>query len=259
MTKSGCFSRSPAPSPATRTSPRALDDAKRSGITSSGPGVGVGSSRNVLTPFERAFLERLFGSVRGFYLSGGGALGLHFGHRRSLDLDLFTRDDGSFRAALASLPVIAAALGARVEIMTDAPAFRRVLLTSRGGETVRVDLVLDMTERVGPPPSDLDGFPVDPAAEILANKLCAILGRSEPRDLVDLFFLEKTGHRIVDAVPAARHKDAGLTPGQLAWAISQVPLDRLPDGLLAPVSLDELRAFRARLLDVLERLSFPGQ
>src|SRR3990172_5827020 len=108
MTKSGCFSRSPAPSPATRTSPRALDDAKRSGITSSGPGVGVGSSRNVLTPFERAFLERLFGSVRGFYLSGGGALGLHFGHRRSLDLHLFTSNDGSFRAPLASLPAIAA-------------------------------------------------------------------------------------------------------------------------------------------------------
>src|SRR3970282_874397 len=167
MTKSGCFSRSPAPSPATRTSPRALDDAKRSGITSSGPGVGVGSSRNVLTPFERAFLERLFGSVRGFYLSGGGALGLHFGHRRSLDLDLFTSDDGSFRAALASLPLIGPALGARVKIWTNAPAFRRVLLTSREGETVRIDLILDMTERAGPPPSDRDGLPLDPPEEIL--------------------------------------------------------------------------------------------
>ena len=217
------------------------------------------SFRNVLTPFERSFLERLFASVRGFYLSGGSALGLYFGHRRSLDLDLFTSDDGSFRAALASLSVIAAALGARVEILTDAPAFRRVLLTSRDGETVRVDLILDMTERVGPAPSDRDGLPLDPPVEILANKLYAILGRSEPRDLVDLFYLEKAGYRIVDALPAARRKDAGLTPGQLAWAISQVPLDRLPDGLLAPLSLDELRAFRARLLDTLEHLSFPGK
>lgn len=215
------------------------------------------SFRNVLTPFERSFLERLFASVHGFHLSGGGALGLHFGHRRSLDLDLFTGDEGSFRAALASLPVIAAALGARVEILTDAPAFRRVLLTSREHETVRVDLILDMTERVGPPPSDRDGLLLDPPEEILANKLCAILGRSEPRDLVDLFYLEKAGHRIIDAVPAARRKDAGLTPGQLAWAISQVPLDRLPEGLLAPLPLDELRAFRARLLGALERLSFP--
>jgi len=216
------------------------------------------SFHNVLTPFERAFLEQLFASVRGVYLSGGGALGLHLGHRRSLDLDLFTRDDGAFRAVLASLPVIAGAVGGRVEILTDAPAFRRVLLTSREGETVRVDLVLDTTERAGPPPADRNGLPLDPLEEILANKLCAILGRSEPRDLVDLFFLDKAGHRVFDALPAARRKDAGLTPAQLAWAISQVPLDRVPDGLLAPVSLDELRAFRARLLDTLERLSFPG-
>lgn len=216
------------------------------------------SFRNVLTPLEQAFLDQLFASVRGFYLSGGGALALHLGHRRSLDLDLFTRDAGSFRAVLASLPVIAGAVGARVEILTDAPAFRRVLLTNREGETVRVDLVLDTTERVGPPPADTDGLPLDPPEEILANKLCAILGRSEPRDLVDLFCLDKAGHLVLDAVPTARRKDAGLTPAQLAWAISQVPLDRLPDGLLVPVSLDELRAFRARLLAALERLSFPG-
>jgi hypothetical protein len=215
------------------------------------------SSRSVLSAFQRAFLGRLFSSVHGFYLSGGGALALHFGHRRSLDLDLFTRDETAFRAGCASLPAIAADLGARTEILTDAPAFRRVLLTSPEGETARLDLVVETAERVGPGPVDLDGLPVDPPEELLANKLCAILGRSEPRDLVDLFFLEKAGLRALDALPAARRKDAGLTPAQLAWAISQVPLDRLPEGLLVPRSLDELRAFRERLRDALERLSFP--
>jgi len=122
---------------------------------------------------------------------------------------------------------------------------------------VRVDLVLETAERVGPPPTERDGLSLDPPEEILANKLCAILGRSEPRDLVDLFYLEKAGHRILAALPAARRKDAGLTPAQLAWAVSQVPLDRLPDGLLAPLPLDELRAFRNRLLEALERLSYP--
>jgi len=48
-----------------------------------------------------------------------------------------------------------------------------------------------------------------------------------------------------------------LTPGLLAWAIAQVPPDRLPDGLVAPVTLDELRTFRARLAVALERLSCP--
>jgi len=215
-------------------------------------------SGNVLTPFERAFLASLFSSVSGFYLSGGGALALHLGHRRSLDLDLFTTDEGAFRAAIASLPAIAGQLGGRIEILTDAPAFRRVLLTSREGEAVRLDLVVDSAERVGPPPIDAEGLRLDPPEEILANKLCSILGRSEPRDLVDLFCLEQAGHDVLAALPAARRKDAGLTPGQLAWAISQVPLDRPLDGLLAPVSLDALRAFQVRLRDALERLSFPA-
>jgi hypothetical protein len=119
--------------------------------------------------------------------------------------------------------------------------------------------VLDTAERVGPPPADVQRVRVDPLEEILANKICAILGRSEPRDLVDLFFLEKAGHRVTDALPAARRKDGGLTPAQLAWSIAQVNLDRMPEGLLAPLSLEELRTFRTRLVEGLERLSFPSQ
>ena len=173
-------------------------------------------------------------------------------------VDLFTSDEVAFRAALVSVPIIAGQLGGRVEILTDAPAFRRVLLTSREGEAVRLDLVVDGAERVGPPPIDAEGLRLDPPEEILANKLCAMLGRSEPRDLVDLFCLERAGHDILAALPAARRKDAGMTPGQLAWALSQVSLDRPLDGMLTPVSLEELRAFRARLRDALERLSFPA-
>lgn len=216
------------------------------------------SSAKVLGDFEQAFLRRLFASIGRIHLSGGSALGIHLGHRRSLDLDLFTTDDATFAAARASLSVIAAALGARIEILTDGPAFRRVLLSGPAGQTLRVDLVLDTTERIGGPPVESHGLRVDPLPELLLNKICAILGRSEPRDLVDLFFLERAGFRILDAVADARRKDAGLTPALLAWAISEVPLDRLPDGLLVPVSLDDLRRFRARLVEALERLSFPG-
>jgi hypothetical protein len=217
----------------------------------------MASSGSALTPFGRAFLDRFFAAVRGFYLSGGSALAVHLGHRRSLDLDLFTADEGAFRAALASLPLIAAAVGGRLEILTDAPAFRRLLLTGPDGEALRLDLVLDTSERVGPRPAEVAGIWLDPPEEIVVNKICAILGRSELRDLVDLFFLETSGYRVLDALDAARRKDAGLTPAQLAWAISQVSLDRLPDGLLLPLSPDELRAFRARLVAELERLSFP--
>ena len=215
------------------------------------------SSPSALTAFERRFLERFFAAVRGFYLTGGGALALHLGHRRSLALDLFTTDEAAFRAAVVSLPVIASELGGRAEVLTDAPAFRRVLLVGPDGETVRVDLVRDVAERAGPPPRETSGLWLDPPEEIVVNKVCAIVGRSELRDLVDLFCLERAGYRVLDVLDAARRKDPGVTPANLAWAIAQVRLDRLPEGLLVAVSLEELRRFTAGLLGDLERLSFP--
>jgi hypothetical protein len=216
------------------------------------------SSASRLTPFERSLLEPLLSSIPGLYLSGGAALAVHLGHRRSLDLDLFADDDLAFQAALASLPVVATRLGARLEILTDAPGFRRALVTGPHGETLRVDLVRETAERTGPAPVEADGLRLDPPEEIVVNKLCAVLGRSEPRDLVDLYFLERAGHPALAALDSARRKDAGLTPALLAWAITQVPLDRLPDGIVAPVSLDDLSAYRARLVEALERLAFPS-
>ncbi len=216
----------------------------------------MGSSDNPLTPLEMAFLERIFASVPGVRLSGGGALAVHLGHRRSLDLDLFVQEESGFRALLASLPAIATAVDGRLEILTDAPAFRRVLLTAPGGETVRVDILWDAGLSARPLKSG--GLRIDPPEEILINKVCAILGRSELRDLVDLFFLERAGHRALDALEAAKSRDAGLTPAGLAWAIGQVPLDRLPEGLLTPLTLDELRRFRDRLVKALQHLAFPG-
>lgn len=217
------------------------------------------SSRSPLTPFERAFLRQFFASVRGFYLTGGAALGIHLGHRRSIDLDLFTTEEEAFQAAGVSLPVIAAALRGHVEILRDAPAFRRTLLSGPEGDTVRVDLVRDTASRAGPPPVEVAGIWVDPPREILVNKICTILGRSELRDLVDLFFLERAGYGVLDALEAARRKDPGLTPAQLAWAIMQVTLDRVPEGMLVPLSLEELRAFATRLASDLERRAFPAR
>lgn len=102
----------------------------------------------------------------------------------------------------------------------------------------------------------LNGIRVDPPEEILANKLCALLSRSEIRDLVDVRALEIAGYRVDDALPAATAKDSGLTPAQLSWVLSQIKLgdDVIPPG---DVSTEELRQYLAELVGRLTRLSFP--
>jgi hypothetical protein len=100
------------------------------------------------------------------------------------------------------------------------------------------------------------GICLDPPEEILANKLCALLGRAEIRDLVDVRALEQSGLSLEQALEAGRQKDGGLTPGQLAWVLSQISIGdeaRIPGGGSAP----ELRRYLHDLVDRLTRLARP--
>lgn len=102
----------------------------------------------------------------------------------------------------------------------------------------------------------MGGIRVDPPQEILANKLTALLSRAEIRDLVDVAALEEKGYAVEDALPLARQKDAGLTPAQLSWVLSQIEIGdgaRLPGGI-AP---SRLREFLDDLCSRLNRLAFP--
>ena len=102
----------------------------------------------------------------------------------------------------------------------------------------------------------IDGIRVDPPEEIMANKLCALLSRSEIRDLVDVRALELAGCQLEGALAAGAGKEGGLTPAQLAWVLRQIELgdDWIPIG---GVSVEELRSYLDDLIARLTRLAFP--
>lgn len=218
----------------------------------------MGSSPSArLSPFQLAVLRGFFERERGFHLTGGAALaGFHLGHRRTDDLDLFTADPSAFERGRFVLADLAASLGASLEIRQDAPGFLRAALI-RGDEGLVVDVVRDVSAQTAPLKEEHDGIRVDPPAEILANKLTAIVGRAEERDLVDVLCLERAGLRVEDALATALAKDGGCTPATLAWLLSQVTI---PDGIELPagVSPAELRAFVSELVVRLRRLALPG-
>lgn len=215
----------------------------------------MGSSED-LSPFQRAVLEAFFRRERGFCLTGGGALvGYHLHHRITRDLDLFTDRDDAFERGGYVLREVAAELGATVDVKVETPAFRRVLL-ARPDEAVVVDLVRD---RVPPLRAEKDEFGVvrvDPLDEILANKLSALVGRAEERDLVDVYCLEQAGHRVEDALEGAALKDGACTPATLAWLLSEV---EIPDDAVLPagVAPGALRVWLADLVTRLRRRAFP--
>ncbi len=208
-----------------------------------------------LDSFQQLVLEAFFERQSRFFLTGGGALaGFHLKHRRTKDLDLFTVE-AVLDQGVATLYEVARSLGASIEALQTAATFRRFLLR-RGDESAMVDLVQDLAPQLYPDKLMIGTIRVDPPEEILANKLCALLSRAEVRDLVDLYTLAKRGFSIENAVGEASQKDGGMSPGQLAWILSEIELgdDMDPPG---GVSVQDLRAFLRQLQKEMSGLAFP--
>jgi len=208
-----------------------------------------------LTALQNDVLAAFFARENRFFLTGGAALaGFYLGHRETKDLDLFTFDDVLDDGA-AFVTEIARQFGASLEGIQTSPDFRRYLL-SRGEDAVVIDLVRDRAAQSHPEKNIVGNIWVVQPEEILANKLCTLLSRSEIRDLVDVRALENAGYSVEEAIPAAAAKDGGLTPGQLAWVLSQMKIgeDATPPG---GVSADQLRDYLASLIRRLTLLAFP--
>jgi predicted nucleotidyltransferase component of viral defense system len=214
------------------------------------------ASSGSLTAAQRRILAATFAREQGFFLTGGAALvGYHLHHRTTDDLDLFTLDEAAFERGPYVIAAVAAAEGGKLEVRQDAPGFRRYAIEIEG-ETVVVDLVLERVRQAYEDKPVHDGIAVDPPEEIVANKLCAIVGRLEERDLVDVMALERAGYRVEDALAHALAKDGGCTPANLAWLLSEIriPSDaRLPGG----VAGRELSDFVADLVVRLRRAALP--
>ena len=209
-----------------------------------------------LDRLQRDLLEAFFERETRFFLTGGAALaGFHLGHRSTQDLDLFTTQAVIDECATA-LAAAARELGAEIEGLRTAPDFRRSLVR-RGGETVVVDLVYERAPQVRPVKLVVGAIRLDPPEEIFANKLCALLARAEIRDLVDLRALEQAGCHLDEGLAAAAQKDAGLTPSQLAWVLSQIVIPPGAD-LPAQVGTSKLTAYLDDLVKRLVRLGHPG-
>jgi predicted nucleotidyltransferase component of viral defense system len=140
-----------------------------------------------LTDAQRTLLDAISKSELAdrFYLSGGTALAaFYLHHRHSDDLDLFTRDRFESRTVLEVVEAIAE--GPVVPVRRE---HRFGLLVPLRGETVRVEFVQYDHPFVEPPLPTLGALRVDGLRDILANKLSAMVDRSEAKDFADVYFL----------------------------------------------------------------------
>jgi hypothetical protein len=198
--------------------------------------------------FIRACQERIPS-----HLGGGAALaGAYLGHRTTGDVDLFVHDGEAMRALVGLLPDAAAEAGGVVTLLRDVGHLARAQLVAQDGNSVEVDVVHEPVADVAAPPPPIEGIVIESLTDLRASKLTCILSRSEPRDLVDLYFLEQAGFPPERDLDLALRKDAGVDPGVLAWLLAQFPTHPLPV-MLAPLTSDQLETFRDALAERLRR------
>ena len=191
-----------------------------------------------------------------FHLGGGAALaGVHLRHRLSADADLFVHARDAHRDLVRALPEIGAASGAPLVMLRDAGSFVRARLQFSTG-AFEVDIVFDPVPDLEQAPPPIDGVVVESLVDLRINKLTCILSRSEPRDLVDLLFLDRAGYPPEADVELALRKDAGIDPGVIAWLLGQFPVEPLPV-MLVPLDAGQLRTFRDDLRERFRRLATP--
>ncbi len=115
-----------------------------------------------------------------------------------------------------------------------------------------VDVVHEPIADIEPPPPPVEGIVIESLADLRASKLTCLLSRSEPRDLVDLCFLDRAGFPPDQDLELALQKDAGIDPGVLAWLLSQFQVRPLP-AMLEPLTANDLEQFRDELAERLRR------
>jgi len=182
------------------------------------------------------------------HLAGGTALsGAHLSHRLSRDLDMFCHEAHDVRLLARDLDAIASETGTEITMVRDLGTVIRARIISGSAGEIGLDLVHEAVSDIEPAVS-LEGVMVESFADLRSSKLTCILERSEPRDLVDLLFLERAGFPPDADIELAVRKDRGIDPGVLAWLLRQFPIEPLPQ-MLVPLSVDELHVYRDELAE----------
>ena len=214
-----------------------------------------------LTALQGRVLELLSGMEPAWTLTGGAALaGIHLGHRTTRDLDLFWHGLEELGTLDADVMARLRRAGLDVAVLRHARSFER-LRVSDGHESVILDLIAEPVPNLEAPISAQLGharFQVDTPHEILVNKLCTLLDRSEVRDLLDIRELLARGGDLDRALADAPRKNSGFSPLTMAWLLRDLQLASMAEASgLEEGELQALDRFRDELLARVARSAAP--
>ena len=182
-----------------------------------------------------------------FYLTGGTALSRgYYNHRYSDDLDYFVNYHPDFQR-LSQIQI-----DKLQKIFKDAETdyrgeyFCRIFV---GQERLKIEMVNDVPSHIGQLVNDPVLGIIDSKENILANKVTAIVDRTLPKDIVDIYFLLKDGLSIKKALTDAKSKGAGISPLLIAKIFAEFDYTIVDDEIkwVTPVSGETIKQYLRNL------------
>jgi hypothetical protein len=200
-----------------------------------------------LTEYQ-AELARLLSANRSFdsYLAGGAAILIAPETTRfSRDLDYFHDSEARVATAFAADRETLGAAGYHLDVDLEQPGYVRAIVR-RDGEATKVEWARDSAWRFLPTVRDERvGYLLHPV-DLAINKVLALAGRDEPRDVLDTLHVHRHVLALGPLCWAACGKDPGFGPLSLLELLRR-------RGRVRPEELDRLDLARPVDLTILKR------
>lgn len=184
-----------------------------------------------------------------FFLTGGTCLHRFYCNKRySDDLDFFTNENNLFRDDCRLFLGILRSAQIEYETIVDSRDFMRLLIQ----DLCKVDLVNDRVYRFGKTVEHESGLRLDNIHNILANKMCAIISRDEPKDVFDLITIFYSQDISWPDICAAANKKCVLDRELLEFRLRSFPVAMLD--MLSVIDLEFLTAMKGRYAHIIGKI-----
>ncbi|HAZ14740.1 MAG: hypothetical protein A2X86_10405 [Bdellovibrionales bacterium GWA2_49_15] len=218
-------------------------------------------SRSVLPLPLRKAIEHIFSqNIQGCVLVGGTAIaGYYAGHRKSDDIDLFTRDEAAQIATIKACQSLAK-LGAKLVEHQHTPGYYKATCTL-DGHNFTIDIVLDTNlHKVGRTIRLENAVAVADLLTLLKMKASTLISRCSEKDLYDIRWILGKMQEVTinDLLKWAQEMDAGAIPESLYNVVAGTVLRKaacdfsLTPEIGAEQIYKELRQFKKELAQAIE-------
>jgi len=165
-------------------------------------------------------LETIFEVENEFYLTGGTCLSRFYQEKRySDDLDFFTNASPRFNFAVKNIKIaLLKKLTVKVEVQS------KDFIRFKIDDLLQIDFVNDIASRYKDVVITKENYLIDNIENILSNKITAVIGRDDVKDIFDIYLISKFYNFSWNDILDSAHDKAGFSTEELIVRLKSFPL-----------------------------------